>query len=83
MNILELQELISPTAKEISMDVTLAEVLSELHCAEFDVNLLMFGSVLLSVFPISTDVLQGGRSHGKKGAPVNGKVSMTVFTGSR
>lgn len=83
MNILELQELISPTAKEISMDVKLAEVLSELHCAEFDVNLLMFGSVLLSVFPISTDVLQRGRSHGKRGAPVNGKVSMTVFTGSR
>lgn len=65
------------------MDVTLSEVLSELHCAEFDVNLLMFGSELLSVFPISTDVLQRGRSHGKQGARVNGKVSMTVFTGSR
>lgn len=37
MNIVELQELISPSAKKISMDVTLSKVLPELHCAEFDV----------------------------------------------
>lgn len=71
------------TVKDIRLDVTLSDVVSELHCAEIDVNLLLFGSMLLSVFPISTDVHQGGCSHRKQGDPVNSKEGMTVFPWSR